>query len=284
MIARSYLFVPGIEAAMLAKAMTRDADVVIVDLEDAVAGSRKAHARTEVREWLRSQDRDSGVILVRINNEPQLFDGDLAIAAHEAVSGIVVPKIADVGQAQHHAESIQAAGVGREPLAFLPMIESASAMSEVEAIATVPGVTTMMIGEYDFAAELGIEPTDSGMELLHYRSRLVLACAAAGIDPPVAPVHNNFRDLETFRSATIAFKRMGYVGRATIHPAQALVANEVFSPTREEIARAERTLELLDEAIATGSGVATDDDGHMIDEAVVRSSRRLLARARLDQA
>jgi len=282
MLARSYLFVPGDNAAMLAKAMTRGADAVVVDLEDAVPAAHKAQARAEVGDWLSSQEDESAAIWVRINNDSELFGDDLAVAAQPAVAGIVVPKIADVRQARRHAESVRTAGVGREPLGLIPLIETAPAMRDVEAIAAVAGVTTMMIGEYDFVAELGIEPTDSDRELLYYRSRLVLACAAAAINPPVAPVHINFRDLETYRSTTVAFKRMGYVGRATIHPAQALVANEVFSPTRDELAKAKRIVELFDETIAAGRGIVVDDDGQMVDEAVVRSSRRLIALGRPD--
>jgi citrate lyase subunit beta / citryl-CoA lyase len=276
---RSYLFVPGNDPVMLTKAWSRGADALIVDLEDAVPHGEKVTARRVVARWLQEQTTPPGRIWVRVNNDPELLESDLAAATHPAVTGIVVPKVRDAEEAQRHATAVAAAAAaatGTVTFGLLPMIETPRAMLEVDAIASVPGVVTMMIGEYDFAAELGIELTGDGLEMLVHRARLVLACAAAGIDPPVAPVHIDFRDLAAYEQSTTAFRRLGFVGRAAIHPAQVAVANAVFTPSEAEMARAERLLELHAEAIAAGRGVGTDDGGRLLDEAVVRSARRIV--------
>ena len=104
----------------------------------------------------------------------------------------------------------------------------------------------------------------------------MLSCAAAGIDPPVGPVSVDFADLERFRSGTLALKRLGFRSRACIHPAQVTVANEVFTPQRSDIERARNLVNAFEGAVAAGSGVLRDDNGAMVDEAVVRAARRLL--------
>jgi citrate lyase subunit beta/citryl-CoA lyase len=109
---------------------------------------------------------------------------------------------------------------------------------------------------------------------------VVLISAAAGIDPPVGPVDTNFRDTEALAESTRAVKRMGYVGRACIHPAQAAIVNEVFTPTADEVAAAKDLIARFDAAMAAGDGVCLDAQGRMVDEAVVRQARRTLFLAR----
>jgi citrate lyase subunit beta/citryl-CoA lyase len=108
----------------------------------------------------------------------------------------------------------------------------------------------------------------------------VLVSAAAGIEPPVGPVDTNFRDVDALRDSTRAVKRLGYVGRACIHPAQAAVVNEVFTPTADEVAAARDVIARFEAAMAAGDGVCLDAQGRMVDEAVVRQARRVLSLAR----
>ncbi|MBA8956891.1 hypothetical protein ACFQU9_14080 [Actinomadura namibiensis] len=117
----------------------------------------------------------------------------------------------------------------------------------------------------------------AGAGLLWARSQVVLASAAARVRPPIAPVSTDFRDLEALRTSTLALRRLGFRGRACIHPAQLPVVNEVFTPSPQEIARARDLVARHDAAMAEGSGVCLDERGRLVDEAVVRSARRLLA-------
>ena len=103
-------------------------------------------------------------------------------------------------------------------------------------IARAPRVQRLQIGEADLRADVGVTPGADERELLYVRSHVVLASTAAGIAPPIAPVSTNFRDLDAFRASTEALARLGFVGRACIHPAQVAIANEVFTPTAEQVA------------------------------------------------
>ena len=281
--ARNYLFVPGDTPDKLQKASQRGADALIIDLEDAVPLAGKDAARSELANWVRALTATTEV-WVRINNTHDLLVDDIAAVVTPGLKGVVVPKVEDADKARLIASLVSdaeaATGVAPNSIEMLPMVETAGAVLAAAEIASCPRVVTMMIGEYDLAAELGLDPSDDGRELGHVRSAVVIACSAAGIDPPVAPVSTNFTDLDAFRSSTVALRRMGYHGRAVIHPAQIAVVNEVFTPQPEEVERARRKLELYESALREGKGVCVGDDGRLIDEAIVRTSRRVLEVAR----
>jgi citrate lyase subunit beta/citryl-CoA lyase len=148
-------------------------------------------------------------------------------------------------------------------------------------IAQGPRVRHLQIGEYDLAADLGVVPGQDGAELLFARSQVVTVSAASGIDPPVAPVSVELRNLVAFKESTTALRRLGFVGRACVHPVQLGPVHEVFTPTQAELEHAHRTLAQLDEAGRQSSGVLIGEDGRLIDEAVARSARRLLESAKL---
>jgi citrate lyase subunit beta/citryl-CoA lyase len=136
-------------------------------------------------------------------------------------------------------------------------------------------VSHLALGEADLCADLRVVPTDDVMRPL--RMQAVVASAAAGIDQPTAPVSTDFEDLDALRTSTIALRDAGFGARAAIHPAQVAVINEVFTPTDNEVAVARDVLARFE---AASGGVTVDADGRMLDEAVVRSARRVLARAR----
>ena len=261
---RSYLYVPASRPEMLAKAGDRGADALIVDLEDAVAPSRKVEARLTLRDFLPA----SVETWVRVNNRPDLLADD--VAACGGAAGIVLAK-AEPGSLA------QAASMTSRPL--IPLIETAAGLLAAAEMAAVPGVERLAIGEADLSAELGVTPGDDGVELLYARSRLVVASAAAGIDAPVGPVFTDFRDAAGLRRSTEALARLGFGSRPAIHPAQVQVINETLTPTPEQLADARELIGAFEEALAAGAGAAAAD-GVMFDEAVVRQARRILDRAR----
>ncbi|MGH9095306.1 MAG: HpcH/HpaI aldolase/citrate lyase family protein, partial [Acidimicrobiales bacterium] len=138
-------------------------------------------------------------------------------------------------------------------------------------------VARLGVGEVDLSSELGVQLGPDEHELLWVRSQLVMYSAAAGLDAPVGPVWTDIEDLAGLRRSSEGLRRLGYVGRACIHPAQIPVVREVFTPSPAEIAQAEHLVERYDAAIAIGQGVIKDDRGAMVDEAVVRAARRTLA-------
>lgn len=274
---RSALYVPGDRPEKLAKALDRGADALIVDLEDAVAPGAKEHARQAVAAWLDTLPPANGPataagtprIWVRINPGP-LGSADLRAVALPAVTGVCVAKTESVAD----LVAVDSALSGAPWIEVCPILESASAVLSAPLIAGGPRVARMQLGEADLRADTGIEPGPDEREMLWARSQVVLASAAARLAPPLAPVSTGFRDLAALRESTLALKRLGFRGRACIHPAQIPVVNDVFTPTRGEVDRARSLVERFETA---ASGVAVDDTGHMIDEAVVRQARRILA-------
>jgi len=268
---------------MLAKAGARGADAVIADLEDAVAPVNKTAARATVAEWLAEQ-RDPGFdAWVRINSTPDLRDADAAVVDSGRLFGLMVPKIRSVEELFEVSARVgaieAAAGIPAGRTRLLPIIETAGAMRAVDDIAAAPRVHQLMIGEFDLGAELGIDPaaTEAMMPL---RMEVVVASAAAGIAPPLGPVLADFHDLDGLAADTRRLARQGFGSRPAIHPAQVAVINAAFTPRPDEVVRACRLVELYEAALASGHGAVTDEDGRMVDEAVVRIARRVLEAAR----
>jgi citrate lyase subunit beta / citryl-CoA lyase len=282
---RSYLYVPGDQPRMLARALERDADALIVDLEDAVAPNAKAAARGDVAQWLRSMPTSNEVeIWVRINPGPIGHD-DAAAVVGPGLTGVVAAKtqsaddLVALDEVLRRAEA--AGGLDSGAVAVVPLLESGAAIIDASSIARGPRVSRLQIGEADLRADLGLPPPGDGeAELMYARSHVVMVSAACGLTPPVGAVSTNFRDLERLRLSTRDLARLGFVGRACIHPAQVGVVNEVFTPTTEEVERARALLAKFEKAISSDDGVVVDDEGRMVDEAVVRQARRLLARVR----
>jgi citrate lyase subunit beta / citryl-CoA lyase len=281
--ARSYLFVPGDQPGMLAKASGRGADALIVDLEDAVAPAGKDSATDQVGDWLRAGGTSRGgpPCWVRVNSGA-LMERDLRAVVTAALTGVCLPKINSV-EALRTVDTVLAeaeaeAGLPVGSVAVAPLIETAAAVLDAPAIAGGPRVRQLILGEADLAAELGIEPSGDGCELLAVRTQVVLASAAAGLDPPAGPVLLDLDDPERLRRTTEALRRAGFGSRLAVHPNQVPVINEVFTPSPEAVDAARRLIERFDAAVAAGTGAFRDADGRMVDEAVVRAARRIVAR------
>lgn len=269
--ARSALYVPGDAADKLARALERGADELIIDLEDAVPPHRKDLARAITAEWLAGLEPTATAIWVR-TNPGDAFALDLdAILPAAAVTGLVLAKTQsrrDVARAAHALD--RAGSTGR----LMPLLESAVAIAAAESIATGSRVDRLQVGEADLAADLGITSSPDELELMFARSTVVHASAAAAIAAPIGPVSVELRDLDAFRVSTERLARLGFVGRACIHPAQVAIANEVFTPSPETVDRARALLEGFD------GGVGVDADGRFVDEAVLRRARGVLDLAR----
>ncbi|TQJ29906.1 CoA ester lyase [Microbacterium sp. SLBN-146] len=272
MIARSYLYVPANRPALYEKADAGRADAVILDLEDAVPLSEKAEARASVAEWLGVRGSGGKPIWVRVNAGDAERTLDLAALASVPVAGLVLAKADAAGLSRVRASRT-------DGVALSPLLETPAAVLDVAAIAASPDVAFIQIGEYDLAAEVGVEASDDESELLWARSQVVFASAARGIAAPVGPVSVEIADLVRFESTTRRLARLGFVGRACIHPAQVDVVNRVFTPDEESVRRAREAIALFDAAVAEGTGVVKDADGRLVDEATIRGSRAVLALA-----
>ncbi|GGF53061.1 CoA ester lyase [Marmoricola endophyticus] len=269
---RSYLYAPGNRPDLIPKAWSGAAEAVIVDLEDAVPLAEKDAARAQVAAWAAGVDAGSGPELwVRVNPGPTAAE-DVAAMCGAPLTGVVLAKATATGVEELTA-LIRDQG---DDWRVSPLLETAGAVLEAPRIAGLPGVTRMQLGEYDLCAELGVVPGEDERELDWARAQVVVASSAAGIAPPVAPVSIEVEDTALFRERTVRARRQGFFGRACIHPAQLETVHDAFTPSPEEVAAARDTLRLLAEAEERGHGTVLDDAGRLVDEATIRTARRVL--------
>lgn len=258
--ARSLLFVPGDRPDRFAKAASSGADLVIIDLEDAVAAEDKDSARDNAAAWLAS---GHGAV-VRVNPPgTRWFAADLAQADGHGCP-IMVPK-AENGDV---LAEIAARTVGR--CLLIPLVETALGVERAHEVCAAPGVIRAAFGNVDLAVQLGVAHDDH-LSLSHARSRLVLASAAAGICPPVDGVTTAVQDPDALDTDLAHARRLGFTGKLCIHPAQLSPVAAGFAPTADELRWAESVLDV-------GASVTTVD-GQMVDKPVLERARRLMARA-----
>ncbi|MEV5751812.1 CoA ester lyase [Actinoallomurus sp. NPDC052308] len=264
------LYVPADRPDRVAKALATDADVVILDLEDAVAPAHKDRAREHVAELLADPPRP---VQVRVNDVRTAWGrADLAVLAGPlpATDGVRLPKIESVDQVRRIAELVPGTGLHL-------LLESALGVERAHDLATAhPAVASIGLGEADLKADLGVAD-ETG--LVWARSRVVVAARAAGLPAPVQSVHPDIRDLDGLAASCRLGRALGFRGRAAIHPAQLPVIAEVYRPTAEEIAAARRVVAAYEEGDATGTGAVALPDGGFVDLAVVRQARNVLAEA-----
>lgn len=275
---RTYLYVPGNVPEKLAKALQRGADALIIDLEDAVPLAEKDAARAVALEWLHGLPAETGAeIWVRINQGP-LRDIDVkALAGMPRITGLILAKVVDAAEVAQIDAALTSAGDCETRL--MPMIETASALLDARDIARGPRVHQLQVGEIDLTGDTGVIPGGDEVELATMRTMVVLASAATGIHPPVGPVSRITNDPDVLRRSTQRVKALGFMGRACIHPAQVPVVHEVFTPTQDEITDAREVIALVKAAESAGTGVVLDDEGRLVDVAVLAGARKILALA-----
>jgi (S)-citramalyl-CoA lyase len=268
--ARSWLFTPATRPDRFAKAAEAGADVAILDLEDAVAPKDKAEARKTALEYLAGNPVDGALHALRINGlDTRAGISDLValLGSSAAPDFLVLPKTETAGHLQILDRLLTAAG---KETKLIGLIESAQGLAAVEAIAdATPRLVGLMLGAADMAADLGAET--SWAPLAFARSRLVAACARAGITPIDAPFFD-IRDEAGLEHEVAAAVALGFAAKAAIHPGQIAAINAALTPTQEAVERARAVL------AENAKGVGTVD-GQMIDEAVARKARRILAAA-----
>ena len=267
--ARSFLFAPASDERKLARALDADADAVIADLEDAVLPREKSRAREIAATLLRP--RRAGVLrLVRVNGtETEWFSGDVEAIAAIGLDGIVLPK----------ATPEAAAAAAELGVAVVAIVETAVGLLRAPETAAASPVACLMLGAVDLGLDLRLEPRPDALELLHARSSIVLASAAAGLRPPVDRVWVDIRDAVGLGDDCAFARSLGFRGKACIHPDQVTVVNEGFAPTEGDLGRARAIVAAFEQAEAEGIG-AVALDGEMIDLPVVERARELLAEAK----
>lgn len=285
---RSWLFTPGNRIDRMDKAMGLGADVVILDLEDAVSYDEKEPARANIRTVL---DRWQGpLVYVRINpiaaeNAFSVNQGarDLEAVIGPRLDGIVFPK----AETAHDARQIDLLigrlegerGIPAGRIDLMPIIETAKGLwNIIEVISATPRIKRAAFGAGDFTRDVNLEWTDTEEELLYARSRIAVASRVADREPPIDSVFVKINDRAgVSRSAKLA-KQLGYQGKMAIHPSQVADITTAFSPTEEAVAWAKRLVAAFAEAESQGLA-ALNFEGMMIDYPVVEKAKRILTLA-----
>ena len=273
MTLRSYLYAPGNRPELFEKALNSGADGVILDLEDSVLSDEKAAAVQHVVDYLADQEISPSdpQIWVRVNNRPGLLEEELtALASLGRLTGISLPKVDGVAVLDRVNQLLP------ERVGVLALIESASGVTAVAQIANHSRVHRLGLGEADLIADLKMNPSPERVELIPIRVSLVVASATARIDQPVGPAFVDIVDEQGLEHSSGQLRRLGFGGRSAVHPDQLGVINRAFTPTESEIEQAEDLIRSLEEGADRETGVVADDEGMMVDEAIVRSARHIL--------
>ena len=282
---RSLLFVPSNRENMVKRAHETPADVIVLDLEDAVTPDMKASAREGLRVSIESLKAAGKTVHVRINHlDTGHTRDDLIAAIGPGLDAILYPKVeapADVRDLDVliREQELHKDGVKPGQTALIPMIESARAVLRCEEIAQASSrIAGLTMGGEDYAADLGVARTPEGRELDHIRHVIVNVCVAYKLTP-FDGIYAALHDEAGLRADAAFSRSIGFKGKYIIHPEQAVPVNEAFSPTPDEVASAQRIVTAFDEALKQGVGTI-QVDGKMIDAPVVKRARDLVAYAK----
>ena len=268
----TWLYVPGDRPDRFAKALASEADVVILDLEDAVAPASKETARANVRSFLAQPHPKPVTVRINVLDSPWGVADCAALGDMPGLAGVRVPKVE--GPADVHAVRV---ALGSRPISLHCLLESARGVEAAFAVAsTDPHVASIGLGEADLKSDLGVSDDDG---LLWSRSRIIVAARAAGLPAPAMSVYPNIDDADGLAASCRRGRALGFVGRAAIHPRQLQVIAECFLPTDAEVSRARELLGALAHAGDEGHGVAVLPDGRFVDRAMVEGAERVLALA-----
>jgi citrate lyase subunit beta/citryl-CoA lyase len=280
---RSLMFVPATGEKFIAKAHTRGADVIILDLEDSIPPPEKQAARDALPAAAAVVGQGGAEVAVRINRPLDLAVPDIAAAVMPAVGTLMLPKVMGpehirlLSEAVAAREAAQGMAIGHTR--FVAVVETPDALPLLGAIASVdPRVVALGVGAEDLSTELEAMP---GADLLYHFGMMAVAAARAARILPLGSVgpFADFSDLAGYRASLKRSRALGFACQACIHPSQVPIVNEEYGPSPAEVERARRLIAAFDAAIAEGKG-AVAFEGQMIDLPVVERARRLLLRAR----
>ncbi|MFY9634159.1 MAG: aldolase/citrate lyase family protein [Cellulosimicrobium cellulans] len=278
--AAAWLYVPAVRPERFAKAAAA-ADGVVIDLEDAVHPTERPAARASLARHLGQGLAVPLVVRVNPPSGPD-FDKDIAALAPLVRAGIVcavrVAKVDSVEDAEEAAEATAAWGIDRR---LICQLESARAVADAGAIAAVSGVHSLMLGEADLRADLGLPrgvAGESGLTLA--RQTVVLASRALGLPAPVGSAFTNVKDGVGLAASSAELAALGFYGRSCIHPGQVAAVRAAFSPRAAELAWAREVLATAGSMDESVSAAATLGDGSFIDPAIVRQAAVIVSRAK----
>lgn len=280
---RSALFVPGDQPARIDKAVASSADVVIIDLEDAVAPARKEEARKICAKKIKEHRAEK--ILIRINGlATEYIEADLKEAVATGPWGIVLPMVEkpeQIGKINWILDNIEdSITLSNGSITLIPLIETALGIENSYNILKEETTNNRLIsaafGSADFAVDMGLNLTVAGEETAYAKARLAIASRAANISPPLdSPFMIDINDIDALEAESRRALQLGYQGKLCIHPKQLDIINMVFSPSAEEVRRARKIIKAFEEAKEKGIAAITVD-GQFVDLPVMERAKRIL--------
>ncbi|MHA6264661.1 L-malyl-CoA/beta-methylmalyl-CoA lyase [Arenibacterium sp. CAU 1754] len=301
---RCQLFGPGSNTKLFEKMAASAADVINLDLEDAVAPDDKEQARKNIIQAIGDVDWNTKTLAVRINglDTPYWYRDvvDLLEQSGDRLDMIMIPKVgcaADIYAVDALITAVERAKGRTKPVKLEVIIESAAGIAHVEEIAAAsPRLEAMSLGAADFAASMGMQTTGIGGTQEDYymlregqkywsdpwhwaQTAIVAACRTHGLLPVDGPF-GDFSDDEGYRAQALRSATLGMVGKWAIHPKQIALANEVFTPSEEKVNEAREILAAMEEAKKSGSG-ATVYKGRLVDIASIKQAEVIVKQAEL---
>lgn len=282
-VLRTLLFAPANHPRHVEKALSGAADGAILDIEDAVAVAEKPAARLAARRALEARGTvsDGPKAYVRVNGltTPYAYD-DMRIVVGPGLDGIVLPKTESAAQLATVdwllTQLERAAGLPVGHIDLMPIIETAAGIAHLREIASASArVRRLNFGAGDFSLDTNMTWTAGHEGILSARIQVVVESRAAGLEPPVDTVYARLDDMDGLAGEAEQAKRLGFQGKACIHPKQVEIVNAIFTPTAEEMATAERIVGAFERAEADGIA-SLQLGGQFIDYPVAQRARRTL--------
>ncbi|PSP21852.1 CoA ester lyase [Halobacteriales archaeon QH_10_65_19] len=275
MVRRTVLFSPGDRPELLWKAPESGADVIVFDLEDAVAPGKKAAGRDAVRDVVTEIDPDAE-LCVRVNRISEGGGDDVAAvfggSEETGVDSVMLPKVASAGAVEELATVL--AEHGRQ-LPVLALLETASGVLHAEPVARADATDAVLLGAEDLAADIGATRTGEGTEILHAREQVVLAAGGAGVDA-IDTLYTDYEDTEGLAEDARFGRDLGFDGKMVIHPGQVPVVNDAFTPDETDVEWARTVLAARDDA---GDDVGVFSvEGEMIDAPLIAQAEDIVSR------
>ncbi len=278
---RTLLFMPAHRDRVLEKGLASAADALLPDLEDSVPVEQKDAARGVLHDWLPGKDRP---IFVRINGPTTgLTRLDLEAVVGPTLGGVMIPKVDSVDQLREVVgwldELERRCHVPAGQVEIIPMIESALGVERAFDLARGPRVVSLCFAsaeDGDLQTDLGCEWSPGGYEMLHVRSRVLVAARAAGLACPLDGVFGDLESEAGLIKDTEVSKRLGYKGRTVIHPKQIEPCNRIYTPAPERVGYYRRLLEAFSEAEQRGQA-AISFEGKLVDYAMAARARDVVA-------
>ena len=277
---RTWLFVPGADAAAHAAAARSGADVLIHELEDFTPPALRPQARAMAKALYAKWRAAGAIVAVRVNPFETCGRADLAAVMAGRPQAVLMSKVVSPEQVKALASAVtrleRKHGIPAGSTELVPNVETAAGLMRTLEIARAsPRTTALLVASEDMVADLGTERSRTGEELAYVRARFLVECRAAGVEAIDCPY--TFSDARGAAADALQAKRLGYRAKSLVSPAHASAINRVFTPQKKEIERARRIVRAFEAARAAGRERALVD-GALIEVPIYAAAQRLLAR------